>query len=309
MIGEANHQYLIIGGVPKSGTTSLFRYISDHPQVCPSNRKETYFFARDFDLNKVCTDGETLVDFEKHFSHCHSSLRTRVEATPYTLYAKDATTKIASILPNPLMLFILRDPVKRLISDYRFHLQRDHPSTRGTLKDFFDWQSSMRGDIPSLLKMGCYAQYIRPFIKALGRNRVHILFFENFYPNLKDEIQNLCQKLRIDGSFYWTYDFKLYNPTVNHRFSWMNRLYIGLEPWVANLRMRIIRRQRLYMVFENVIKTGRSTYRKLNSRKAKPKDIFPPEIMEYLESYYRPHNHALSEELGQPIPWNTGFNI
>ena len=210
MVGEIAHQYLIIGGAPKSGTTSLFRYISDHPQVCPASRKETYFFARKFDLNKVCSNGDTLTDFEKYFSHCHSSINVRVEGTPYTLYAKDATTKIASTLPNPSMLFILRDPIKRLISDYRFHLQRNHPSTRGTLKDFFEWQSSMAGDIPSLLNMGCYIQYIRPFLKVFGRNRVHILFFENFYPNLKHEIQKLCERLGIDGSFYRAYDFKIY---------------------------------------------------------------------------------------------------
>ena len=84
-------------------------------------------------------------------------------------------------------------------------------------------------------------------------------------------------------------------------------MYIGLEPLIANLRTRIIHRQRLYTGFERVIKAGRSTYRKLNSRKVSQKDIFPPDVMDFLESYYRPHNHALSEELGCSLPWNSGF--
>ncbi|MBV7338510.1 sulfotransferase [Chloroflexi bacterium TSY] len=41
------HQYLLIVGTPKSATTSLFRYLADHPDVCCANRKETYFFARE----------------------------------------------------------------------------------------------------------------------------------------------------------------------------------------------------------------------------------------------------------------------
>lgn len=40
----ADHQYLIIGGTPKAGTTSLYKWLSDHPDVCPSSLKETRFF-------------------------------------------------------------------------------------------------------------------------------------------------------------------------------------------------------------------------------------------------------------------------
>jgi hypothetical protein len=304
---RAPYRYLIIGGAPKSGTTSLFRYLSEHPDICPANRKETYFFAREFDIDKVCKCGDTLADFETFFSHCCSSIKCRLEATPYTLYAENAATRIAALLPNSSVLFILRDPVRRLISDYRFHLLRDHPSTRGTLKFFFEWQFSMRGKIPSLLKMGCYVHNIRPFLDVLGRNRVHILFFENFYAKPAIEIQKLCEKLGIDKSFYRNYDFKIHNPTINYRFSWLNKKFRDMEPLVANLRARIIHNQRFYKLFEKIMEMGKYTYRKLNNRKIRREDVFPPEVLEYLGNYYRPHNNALSDELGCPLPWNSGI--
>lgn len=301
--GETVYPYVIIGGAPKAGTTSLFRYLSAHPAVCPANRKETYFFARKFDLNGVCTCGDTLADFEKYFSHCCSSTRLRLEGTPYTLYAKDAASKIGAILPDPLVLFILRDPVMRLISDYRFHLHRDHPSTRGSLEDFIEWQSFMRGDVPGLLDFGCYIKYLRSFFSILGHRRVHILIFKEFFKNPRGEIQNLCKSLGIDGSFYRSYIFETHNPTINHRFSWLNKLYVNLEPLVAELRTRVIKSQRLHKVFENIIKRGKYTYRKLNSGNMKQENVFPAKMVNYLRDYYKPYNDALSEELQRPLPW------
>jgi hypothetical protein len=303
---EPAHQYLLIVGAPKSGTTSLFRYLSDHPEVCPANRKETYFFARKFDINKVCTIGDTLADFEKYFSHCCSSEKIRIEATPYTLYVEDAASKIATIIPNPSVLFILRDPVKRLISDYRFHLQREHPSTRGTLNNFIEWQSHKHGDIPGLLDFGCYIRYVRPFLNVLGRKRVHILFFEEFYANPKTETQILCDTLGIDGSYYTTYSFETHNPTINYRSSWLNKKYISLEPLVDELRARIFHSLRLRSIFEKFIALGKYAYRKINSSK-NHEIIFPPEVQKYLESYYKPYNDALSREVGRPIPWKIGI--
>jgi len=39
-----NREFLIIGGTSKAGTTSLYTYLADHPQICPSALKETRFF-------------------------------------------------------------------------------------------------------------------------------------------------------------------------------------------------------------------------------------------------------------------------
>jgi hypothetical protein len=72
-------RYLIIGGAPKSATTSLFRYLADHPQVCPCGQKETYFFAREFDFEKTCQVLETAEGFESYFLHCDERGKLRRE--------------------------------------------------------------------------------------------------------------------------------------------------------------------------------------------------------------------------------------
>ena len=40
----SGYRFLIIGGASKAGTTSMFSYLAEHPQICASHAKETRFF-------------------------------------------------------------------------------------------------------------------------------------------------------------------------------------------------------------------------------------------------------------------------
>lgn len=294
------NRYLFIGGAPKCGTTSLFRYLSDHPDACPSHRKETYFFAREFDINGVCQSDETLANFEAYFSHCSSDSILRLEGTPYTLYAKDAAQRISSLLSDVSILFILRDPVERFVSDYKFHHQRFY---RGSFQDFFIWQKSMKGRTPNLIDQGCYIRFLTDFIKVFGRERVHILFFEDLVSNPARVLQKLCVLLGLDDSFYSTYNFRIHNPTINFRSSALNRFTMRLEPMIADIRKSLINKPKLYRNFEAAIDFGKSTYHLINNRKPKAQTILPPEVLRDLTEYYQPYVKTLSDVLGSALPW------
>ena len=297
-------RYLIIGGAPKSATTSLFRYLGDHPAVCPASRKETYFFAREFDYGRTCTAAETFEGFQGYFAHCQTPDAVRLEATPYTLYSKSAARKIADILPDATILFILRDPVQRLYSDYRFHVHREHPSAKGTFAEFVEGQRQMRTGVPNLLELGCYIQYMRPFFDTFGKDRVITLCFENLRKDPVAEMRKLCDVLGIEKEFYSSYDsFMTQNRTLDVRFSSLNRLYMHLEPVVAGLRARVMHSRAAHGVFENLLNAGKTAYFTLNNRQARTRDRIPPALEEELDEYYRPHSEALSEALGRPLPW------
>ena len=303
-LNKAN-TYLLIGGAPKCGTTSLFRYFSDHPDVCPSSRKETYFFAREFDLEKVCKTGETIDDFEAYFLHCQSDSKLRLEATPYTLYAKDAARKITSLMDNAYVLFILREPDKRFVSDYKFLAQRGHPSATGSIQDFLHWQKHVKGSIPSEIDMGCYVRYIKDFMDVLGAERVIITFFEDLISNPVEEMYRLCQKFEINNTFFTTYNFGIHNPTINYKSSTLNQFYIRLEPVIANLRSALMNTPRLHKLFEQAVDFGKYGYRLVNSQKSDNRVGFPPRVLQELVEYYQPYNRMLSEELGYPLPWSS----
>ena len=117
--------YLIIGGTTKAGTGSLFKYISDHPEVCGSNTKETRFFFDQscYPLEAFYSLDDGLEKYETFFSHCPEK-RFRVEATPDYLYSPSTAQNISNTLQDVKLLFILRHPVERLVSWYRFSKQQ-----------------------------------------------------------------------------------------------------------------------------------------------------------------------------------------
>lgn len=300
-----NSSYLLIGGAPKSATTSLYSYLSDHPSICASSRKETYFFARSFDHQKVCQDEETLSAFEGYFAHCRDQESLRIEATPYTLYSKGAAEKIANLLPNSVLLFILRDPVERLISDYHFAVQREHPSAKGTVDDFMEWQRWIKGDTPNLLEMGCYARYIRRYYDVLGPGRSLVIFFEEFIKDPALEMKRLCSSVNIDSAFYTDYPFETRNRTVNVRYPLLNRMSMHGEIIVNSMRAKVIHYPIAHRAFESAVKMARSTYFALNDKGVVETDTETGRLREELVDYYRPHSKELSEFLGRPLPWKS----
>ncbi len=105
--------FLVIGA-QKSGTTSLFHYICQHPQVFTNNYKEIHFFDLHYQLGANW--------YRSHFPLGGRLLPRRYigEATPYYFCHPHAPRRIAALLPTVKLIVILRNPVERAISHY-FH--------------------------------------------------------------------------------------------------------------------------------------------------------------------------------------------
>ncbi|MCF6185590.1 MAG: sulfotransferase domain-containing protein, partial [Bacteroidales bacterium] len=105
--------FLIIGAM-KSGTTSLHDYLGKHPDIYTSDPKEIHFFM-DKNFNKYSLDWyKSLFISDKkiagtspqNYTKCH---RPAVKNVPERIYKH---------MPNVKLIYIVRDPVKRIISHY-----------------------------------------------------------------------------------------------------------------------------------------------------------------------------------------------
>ncbi len=105
--------FLVIGA-QKAGTTSLFHYICQHPQVFENKAKELHFFDQHY------RHGTNW--YRSHFPLAGRLMSGRClgEATPYYLCHPHAPSRIFNLLPRVKIIAILRDPVERAISHY-FH--------------------------------------------------------------------------------------------------------------------------------------------------------------------------------------------
>ena len=87
--GSTKAPSFIILGSQKSGTTSLYEYINQHPLVVKSKRRETHFF--DWRWNKELIDSQEqylyyLKFFEQEYLYKHSSLMSGESTPSYLLH-------------------------------------------------------------------------------------------------------------------------------------------------------------------------------------------------------------------------------
>jgi hypothetical protein len=302
---QQQRRYALLGGAPKSGTTSLFRYISDHPQVCPSMNKETYFFAREFDYKNVCKQDISLDGFRSYFENCRNTRLLRFEGTPYTLYSKNAVEDISDLLPDVKIVFILRDPIDRLVSEFQFHLQRGHEAARDNFKEFLHAQLSMRSKVPNLIELGFYIKYLDRFLSEFGLEKVIVLIFEDFICNLHDQMQYLCTALGIDPHFYSRYKFRIHNQTLTPRSRLLEKIKISSETKLWSLRYSLRRYPLLLRVFNRNVSFMGRLFRRVNTKKHDLKPVITPDTHSWLLETYQPYNLMLEKLLGRNLPWSS----
>ena len=103
---------LIIIGAMKCGTTSLHRYLGRHPEISMSRVKELNFFA---------DDGNWRRGREWYASHFRTDRPICGEASPaYTDYPvrPEPPGRIAEVVPDAHLIYLVRDPVERMISHW-----------------------------------------------------------------------------------------------------------------------------------------------------------------------------------------------
>lgn len=110
---------VLLIGAQRAGTSSLFTWMSHHPELARSLRKEVSYFTRNY--------GETDAWYRAHFPlaarRSLAAARGRqllaFEATPDYLLHPDGARRAAAVVPDARLIVLLRDPVHRAVSHWR----------------------------------------------------------------------------------------------------------------------------------------------------------------------------------------------
>lgn len=107
--------FLIIG-TKRGGSTSLYEYLADHPEVLPcAAKKGTHYFDVNFSRGWSWFRSFFPVAADGHITG---------EGSPYYLFHPLAAARIAAALPDVKLIAALRDPVDRAYSHYHYNLRR-----------------------------------------------------------------------------------------------------------------------------------------------------------------------------------------
>lgn len=223
----------IIAGAPKSGSSSLYWWLSAHPEVCPSKTKETHFFDDEihprFNAQANCIE-HGLEKYGSYFSHCSMDAKVIMEATPIYMYQANALQHLSGFEQKPKIIFILREPSQRAHSQFRFNKYRLGNIEEDLLYD--DYLEQVKDTTSDPLQRGMYMRYIEQWVEAIGKERIHIIQLEQLQKTRVEEMKRLSVFLGIDPQFYDSFDFMRRNETRKMRSTKLHRLGLKVQPLV-----------------------------------------------------------------------------
>lgn len=240
---------IVLAGAPKCGTTSIFSYLKDHPEICASSVKETYYLIdKGYPLYRenanVLQNG--WIGYKEYFSHCAAdSVGLRLEATPDYLYQQTPLEVIPNWPNTPKIFFVLRRPEERVYSLYRFA-----QNNLGILEKSLSFEEflcmvgiengplSSRTILSNAIEHSKYITYLLAWRKAIGRENMCIFLLEDFRENPNKFMAKIATYLDIDPSFYQDYKFQVKNETYNIKYQHVHRWKNAASPYIEGKKLR-----------------------------------------------------------------------
>ena len=216
---------LFVAGVPKAGTTSLFHYLALHPDVFPSSRKEPGYFhpfkIKDMDKN--------LEAYKKLFSG-YSRQQYVIEATPGYFYGGQESAKaINNYSPESKVIIVLRNPVERLFSFYKYKKSLGHISGKLNFGEYVVECKKTLGPIERetydfwAMIGGNYATLLSEWHEVFGE-RLLICFFDDMVNDEPKFIEGVCTWLDLDKKQIDDGRTKVQNKSMIYRSKGLQRM-------------------------------------------------------------------------------------
>lgn len=234
---------LVIAGVGKSGTSSMFAYLAAHPDVCGSTVKETHFFDPVLSGEPV----GPLEEYAAYWSHARGE-RYRLEATPLYCLGGDAILDAFESLlaPDLRVLVLLRDPVERLAVNFAYMKSKGALPGIDDFDQYVDRCLALRdqgfGTDPvhgaTAWSRSFYGDYLGPWVERLGP-RLRLVWFEDLVSDPEGCVRDVLAWLDLDPSAASRIDFRVHNPTTAPRSRLLQRVAVSMHAGVAaSLRAR-----------------------------------------------------------------------
>jgi Sulfotransferase domain len=265
-------EFLIVG-VQKGGTTSLYKYLEQHPCVASAFAKEVHFFdnhTRDYKY------GKGIAWYRSHFVYgifrlyhqlLHQKALITGEGSPDYIFDLHAPKRIAETLPRVKLIILLRNPVDRAYSHYLHN------------------------------------------IRAFWDPKREPLSFEEAIAVEADRLQGEREKLLRDES-YFSYSYMHYSYLRRGLYADQLETWFNLY---SREQILILQSEKFFAdprnIFNQVLdflelpQLELSEYKPYNARTEKTSAIAPDTRAKLIE-YFKPHNQRLYQLLGSDLGWD-----
>lgn len=288
--------HIIVIGAPRSGTTSLYRYLQQHPQVCMSPLKETRFFAHAgetvdyrgpadayaYNRNTV-TDA---ADYRRLFADCAPGQRTG-EASPVYLYrGARAAERIQHHAPEARLLAMFRNPVERAYSDFlnmvRLGWEPEHDFARALAAEERRIEAGWSPFYHYRAK-GFYARQLRAYLDRFDRAQMRFFLYEDLLHDAPALMQEVFAFVGVDPD-------ATVDTAARHNRSGLPRSRVAHRVLTHPVAERAMR---------GPLRTVRTTLRDWNTAHKKPPLV--PGLRAELQAAYHDDIRALQDLLGRDL--------
>jgi hypothetical protein len=200
--------FLIIGAA-KSGTSALYTYVKQHPEIFMSTPKELRYFSYtgphspDIDRSYLHEGVTILNEYESYFNGVVDE-RIIGEASPMYLYIDGTAERIKEIIPNVKMLAIIRNPVDRAFSAYT-HALRDWKEQASSFQEALELEQERIdagwGMLWHYTKAGFYHEQLNRYFRVFDSRQMKVVLYDDLISNVSALLKEIFLFLGVDPKF------------------------------------------------------------------------------------------------------------
>jgi|GEM_PF-990910 len=204
--------FIIIGG-QRCGTTSLYEYLTDHPDIIGARRKEVHFFDNSFHRGRRWYTAHFPLAVERQVRRVRGRPLVTGEASPYYLFHPHAPRRIRRLVPSVKLIVLLRNPAERAYSHYHLSvklgfetlpfeqaLEAEAARLNGELDRMITDERyySRSHQHHSYLSRGIYAEQLATWFEVFPREQLLIVRSEDFYRDPDATIRQVADFIGVD---------------------------------------------------------------------------------------------------------------
>ena len=254
--------FLIIGAA-KSGTTALYAYLKQHPDIFMSAVKEPRFFA--FEGETLSFKGpqghgdrfntETITDLAMYQSLFQTVTHEKAigEASPaYLSSAAKASERIRHYLPEAKLIAILRQPAERAYSAF-MHTVRNGWETNLTFEQALNQEEIRVQDHWGALwhhkALGFYSPQLKHYYERFPKEQIKVYLYDDLKNDAHGLVKDIFTFLEVDNTFQPEISSKV-NASGITRSQWLRKflnrpdpIKNSLKPFIpTSLRKSLVRK-------------------------------------------------------------------
>ncbi|MAY83027.1 MAG: hypothetical protein CMP59_02755 [Flavobacteriales bacterium] len=282
---------LMIVGAQKAGTTSLKKYLEEHPSICSHKETEFAYFR---------SDSQYANGFEKEFNNSFGrdiANDSKIIAKSAGLYVTPkAIERLHDHNPDCKIVFLIREPVSRAYSSYC--MERFNGWLENEFSDIVRVAKKKKAEDPlytQFVNMGLYHLQLSNLLEHFSPDKIRVFVFEEFMKDPQKICSEIYSWLNVDPN-HQLQEKGIHNKTEKERSKQLSMLSKSLRK-PNNPIKRLLRWLLPYSWFVSLS----DKFLELN-KSGKKFEAISETDKSALKEFYSEHNQKLFKMLNRSIP-------